>query len=538
MNKIKNQKSKIKNTNQKSKFFPALGGIPLMRGNFALPFCFLIFGFCISCGYAQNAQEAASFIDSTPIISMDFKDVNLKDILKAFSIQSGLNFIASKDIKDYIVTLYLDKVSVGEAMDKLFRANNLEYEFYEEDKIILVKEAVEIETLTKVFPLKYHSVPSSNIKNEVNSYLGGTGGKGGGETGGKGGGETGGKGGAGGDILTSIKGILSKNGKITEDTRTNSLIITDVPTRFPLIEQILAQLDVPVPQVMLEVEILDVSKNVVDNLGFSLGTNPFTMIIPGHAGRLTRFFIGDLDDKAAGIDSTGVEGSLIFGSTFAALLDFLRTQTDTKYLARPRILTLDNETAEIKIETEEVVGRKREESGETGNITYSYEAEREKTGISLRVTPQINLETGEITMFISPSVKDATDSTILDELGQAYKNIEERGTKSIVKVKDGETVVLGGLIRHEFNETITKLPILGDIPIIGSFFRHKNKTKDEERELLVFITPRIIRDTSDQLAKDSSGILSSREQDITSEEARLLNIEATLDHLNATRSRY
>jgi type II secretory pathway component GspD/PulD (secretin) len=284
-----------------------------------------------------------------------------------------------------------------------------------------------------------------------------------------------------------------------------------------MIEEVLAHLDVPVPQAMFEVEILDVSKGLVDNLGFDFGENPLTLILPGtlaHKG--ARFFMGDLNkrggNKWGGGDEKDLAGSIILGNTYAGLLDFLRTQSDTKILARPRILTLNNETAEIKIETDEVVGREREESSESGNLTY--EAERAKTGVSLRVTPQINLEMGEITMFILPAVKQAFDSTIKDEDGQAYKNIEERGTKSMVRVRDGDTVIIGGLIRKEFSQAISKLPILGDIPVLGALFRHKTKDKDLERELLIFITPHIVGEASSSLAKVSSAILSSREQDI------------------------
>jgi len=467
-------------------------------------FTFYLLPFTFYC-YAQNPQEVSAALSSGPLISMDFKDASLKDILKAFSIQSGINFIASQEIEDRTVTLYLDKVSVKEAMDKLFKANKLDYEFAEEAKIILVKKAEpEIETITKIFPLKYHTVPNAKIKKDVESNLG-----------------AGGAGGAG-DIVASIEKLLSQVGKITEDTRSNSLIITDVPSRFPLIEQVLPKLDVPQPQAMFEVEILDVSKNLVDNLGFNFGNNPLTLILPGEfAHKGARFFIGDLSKRGGNQwgkpNESSLAGSVILGNTYAGLLDLLRTDTDTRTLARPRILTLNNESAEIMIKTDEVVGRKREEETETHTVTY--EAERAETGVSLRVTPQINLETSEITMFIYPSVKDAANSGITDELGQAYKNIEERGTKSIVRVKDGDTVIIGGLIRKQFTQTISKVPVLGDIPILGTLFRHKSKDKDIDRELLVFITPHIIKEAARQLAKE----------EIPTKEARLSRIESTLN---------
>ncbi len=493
-------------------------------------YLFLLLGFCIissfSLAYAQKTPDFYEYIDSTLEISMDFKDASLKDILKAFSIQSGINFIVSEKIQDRKVTVYLDKVSVKEAMDKLFKANDLIYEFYEEPKIVLVKPKPKAVTITKVFPLNYARVSSSSLQEEMNKVMGST---------------TKSTTTASAGISSVITKLLSKEGKLIEDPRTNSLIISDIPERFPIIEKTIKDLDVPVPQVMLEVEMLDVSKNLVDKLGFnfsdsSFGESPLTFILPGefaHSG--TRFFLGNLDKRGLKIDGTNAQGSVILGNTYAGLLNFLRTQTDVNYLARPRILTLNNETAEIKIESNELIGLEPELGGDTGTTVTGYETEREKTGISLRVTPQVNIHTGEITMFICPRVAEATLSAVQPTTplqGQTpYQDIEERGTKSLVKVRDGDTVILGGLIHKEKHQVLRKVPLLGDIPILGLLFRHKDMDKNYERELLVFITPHIVNDGSKQTSKDM--VLSSTGQGTPSDEARLLRIDAALDSFNA-----
>ncbi|MBL7081987.1 MAG: secretin and TonB N-terminal domain-containing protein [Candidatus Omnitrophica bacterium] len=509
--------SKFKNTSQKSTPRKTL----FLYCKF-LSLTLIIFGFCISLISAQGVQEIYSHFDSTPAISMDFKDASLKDILKIFSIQSGVNFICSQDIEDRTVTLYLDNVSVKEALDKLFKANNLAYEFDEQAKIILVKKAgLELETITKVFPLKYASVSCSSIQTEKSDNLGGEDVEEGEET--------------EGGITLAIRALLSGSGKLTEEPRTNSLIITDLPNRFAIIEKTIKQLDIPVPQVMLEVEILDVKKSIVDKMGFTFGNsgafgeNPLTLILPGaFLHKEAKYFIGDLGKKGNQLDSTGAQGSVIFGNTFAGLLDFLRTRTDTRYLARPRILTLNNETAEIEITTDEVIGEKLEYDQE-GFVT-GRSAERYETGVTLRITPQINLETSEITMFLMPKVTEAATSNI-----SGYRDPEERGAKCLVRVRDAETVVVGGLIRYDKYEVINKIPILGDIPIIGGLFRHKDKQKDIERELLVFITPHILKgDISLSVAQESNVILSSREQDASSKKTRSLSIESTLDSFDAS----
>lgn len=414
-------------------------------------------------------------------VSMDFQDISLKDLLKIFSIQSGLNFIASEVVQNRQVTLYLDRVPVKEAMDRLFKANNLSYEYDQDSNIFIVKDwgSPEIETVTKVYFLKYASVTSSALENEVTANLRGA------SEEGEGVGKAG--------IIEAIKNSLSRNGNLVEDARTNSIIITDVPSRFSKIEEAIKRLDVPMPQLMIEVEMLDVSKNVVDAMGFSLGTNPFTLVVPGGFGG-TKFYMGAATDR-------GSEGKITFGRTYAEALDFLRTQTDTKYLARPRIRTLNNETAEIKITTSESIGITVISDEESGSESAT--PERVETGVTLRLTPQANIETGEVTMFIFPKVTEANTGNSFTAANQSYtyRDPEERSTKSLVKVKDGETVIVGGLIRNEFNQELKKVPILGDIPLIGALFRHKNKTKDRERELLIFITPHIIKEDSVELAK-------------------------------------
>jgi len=123
----------------------------------------------------------------------------------------------------------------------------------------------------------------------------------------------------------------------------------------------------------------------------------------------------------------------------------------------------------------------------------------------LRVTPQVNLETNEITMFLNPTVSEASTSLTTLTAGIynssasqsfTFRNPETRTTKATVRIKDGETIVLGGMIVNQSTTTVKKIPILGDIPIIGKVFKHTETTPGKDRELLVFITPRIIRDGS------------------------------------------
>jgi type II secretory pathway component GspD/PulD (secretin) len=224
--------------------------------------------------------------------------------------------------------------------------------------------------------------------------------------------------------------------------------------------------------------------------------------------------------------------------TYQVQLDYLRTQTDTKFLARPKLLTLNNETAEIAITKDEIVGREDtttfDQGAPTTTSTYKRSTDlaltKEGTGIFLRVTPQINLETNEITMVVNPKSSVSSISE-LSSASNPQSDVEVRSTKSIVKVKDGETIVLGGLIHHDKKVAISKLPILGDIPVIGMLFRHKDQTDGLEREMVVFITPRIIRDKPDlsKLAQVKNVQLPMREQGVASGASRDYIINSNLN---------
>jgi len=484
-----------------------------------------------------NAQAESVEADSIepgsaePTISMNFKDADLKDILKALSMQAGMNFIASEAVQDRKVTLYFDKVPLGQVIDKIFSANNLSYELDSKANIFVVKEwgKMETQTITKVFYLKNASVSTSSLKAALssNSSASGVSASGGkwikdGESG----------------ITSAIRKLLSKDGLIMEDFRTNSLIVTETPMKMQMISQVIASLDLPVLQVLLEVEMLDVSKEVVDKLGFEFGESPFTAILTG-ASVATGFPFGSW---AKTFNATAAaRGSLAVNteSTYQMKLEYLRTQTDTKFLARPKLLTLNNETAEISVTKDEIVGREDKVETTTSGTTTTYTFIRstdlaltkEGTGIFLRVTPQVNPDTGEITMVVNPKSSVTSPSTLSAGTSE-QADVEVRTTRSIVKIKDGDTVVLGGLIHHDKGITIKKLPILGDLPFIGSFFRHKEQTSGLEREMIVFITPRIVKDKIDisRLSQVKNIQLPIREQGVPVNTGRDYIINANMNN--------
>jgi len=454
-------------------------------------------------------------------ISMDFKEADLNDVLKIFSQQSGLNFIAAQNIADKKITLFLDNVPVEEALERILNANELAYEIQPDSNIFIVKHAPPMgrELETRVYQLKFATVLSSKLNKTLKITDQ--------ESSGDSSSSEGDSIAFGANIpkdtglFAALKTVLTEAGSIVEDPRTNSIIITDIPSQFSLIERTLARLDVPIPQILIEVEMLDVAKEVADKMGVKYGESPLSF-----AGAQREHYL-PWDENELIRDGEATQGEYTTGTISAAgltaILQFLRTNTDTKSLARPRIFTLNNETAQIKITTDEAIGIANVTSSSDSNSIQSVEAERVETGISLTVTPQANLLTNDIIMAISPRVTQAKTGGTFQ--GTTFKDPEERGAKTMMSVHDGDTVILGGLLRTDLSDTRTRVPIIGDIPIIGLAFRHKNMT-NSDRELVIFLTPHIIQEQKNSRIALSNSRQLVREQDIPS--SRQKEIEKAL----------
>jgi type IV pilus assembly protein PilQ len=491
--------------------------------------------FAVLCSMPASAVLASSLTTGTSFIlpqyskqiSLDFKEADIKDVLKIFSQQIGSNFIVSDKVKDKKITVFLDKVPVEEALAKILSANGLVYRFDQGSNIFMVDLKDETEKMiTRVYPLKYASVPSAKIlstftiasDDEAGSSSGGSSSSSSSSSS-SGSGATGG-------ILDAMEPVLGKDGKIAVDERTNSLIITDAESNFLAIEQTIAKLDVPVPQVLIQVEMIDTSKSVLDEMGVKFGNTLYSA--SGLGGRNYFFPLNDGKMLAKqGTDAAYTSGTFS-GEDFSAILQFLTTKTDTKSLARPRILTMDNQTAQIKISSNEVVGVTRTSAGSDATAAVTETAERMETGVILTVTPQVNLLTGDIMMAVSPKVIEVKQSVLGD-----FMDPETRGAKVMMRVHDGETIVLGGLLRSSKETTVTKIPILGDLPFVGRAFRHKMQNQ-RSRELLIFITPHIISGDGGSLtAKGSLVDMSARE---SSDSGRVQEIRSELDRASAQKN--
>lgn len=444
----------------------------------------------------------------TSVISMELDGAKLADVLKLLSKKTGLNFVPAEGVKAQKVTLYLDNVPLDEALTTLFAANKLTYDFYPTSNIFVVKDkapdAPDVQLMTKVYYLKYARIKSSRLNEEIKN---------------KNDSSTSSSSGSGTNVLTNtntnstsqgtdsedsgglkkiIEKVLTKDGKVTEESRMNALIVTDRPYQFATIDSVISQLDRATPKVLIEVEILDVDKNLSDKLGFTYGNgNGFAASYTPGTFKSRFPFAKHLDsldsdtDRAIKPALTAGTFKLGDGTNPIVAMQFLKSNTKTKIVARPKILTLSNETAELKIVTNAVTGLTSTATS-TGTTTGVL---REEVGTVLRVTPQINPDTQEITLYVEASVRDLVDSGLAQTglSGGNLKNPSGRQTKSVLRLQNGETLLIGGLISKSETKSKDKIPVLGDIPFVGAAFRNKDNST-EDREMLVFITPRIVDD--------------------------------------------
>jgi len=497
-------------------------------------------------GQAQVADRLAEQPPGAAItvtagrISMTLQDAELKEVLKVFSQQSQMNIIASKDVEDQPITLYLDQVEPLDALAQIMRANGLHYEKIEGSDIYLVKSAAPeaIETQTRVYRLRFATI-STSVLGEASAKLvrglspyeavlargmgtaSSSGGGGQPQSGAFSAGVSGGSGPRGIDVV--ITKLLTEHGNLITDERLNALVVTDIPSNFPRIEQAIAQLDVPTPQVLIEVEVIETTINTSRDLGIEYGTgNEGTLFSFTPATKATLFPFQYKHAKYLAAAGPGLAAlGLLDASQFTAVLKAIEKDTDTRILARPKVLTMDNESAVIRLAEDTAIGITATTDANTLQTTT--EIERAQTGIILSVTPQINAD-GSITMLVEPTVNKPVTSTLTSQ-DQAVLNPKERSTRALVRVKDGMTLVVGGLIDRKEEEVIRKVPFLGDIPLVGKLFR-KQDLDHSATELLVFITPHIMRDDG-QVVKARELIAGQREQEPSS--TRPLIVEEALD---------
>ena len=311
--------------------------------------------------------------------------------------------------------------------------------------------------------------------------------------------------------------IVSQNVKISADKATNSLIIQSSKDDYETLKTVIQKLDVPRPMVYIECLIMEVSKDKSFNLGaewvaggkgglkgksgvygggFSGGAlggdRGYTYTVPSQTGALTLppgFSLGVFGESIT-------VGGVAF-PTISAVIQAYKKDSNANILSTPQILTTDNETAKIQV-GENIPYLTKASSGDTNYSNYEYK----DVGIDLEITPQIN-KNKTIRLEISEEITKLKGTT-----DQFQPTTLKRAIKTTVIVKDGHTVVLGGLIDQSLSSTNYQVPCLGSIPVLGWLFRSMG-TGDQKTNLFIFLTPKVLEG-----ADEASKFYEKKQQEI------------------------
>jgi len=444
------------------------------------------------------SQLAFAAIESRGLISVDFQGTTLQTVLNVLAMKTGRKFVTDSNLLNKRIVLSLKDVTPDEALNALLDTYDLYYVKQGDTNIYVIKSKNDISpiTVSKVIFCNYAKADN---------------------------------------LCRVLEARLTKGGKIVADERTNALVITDLADSIDKMEVLIRTLDVPTPQVQIESRIVDVTLSDQIQIGTQIN-NIFRMkelsidniLIPTTVGGVSyeggyqssesigtgQYAIKDVSKYvyasplgvADGIttplvprlnytqgltseegiaDTTGrISFATVLGSDLNVLGSFYAgaQNQNAKIITNPKLIVLNNSEATIDI-VEQIPYTTDRTVSDNGTVTQSIDFK--EVGLKLKVKPQINRD-GTIVIDVEPEQSFRT--------GEVLSNtpiISTSKSKTTLILRSGETAVIGGLIREAENETVVKVPLLGDIPLLGYLFKSSTKQK-ERHELTIFISAKIV----------------------------------------------
>ncbi|OIO37940.1 MAG: hypothetical protein AUJ72_03485 [Candidatus Omnitrophica bacterium CG1_02_46_14] len=441
---------------------------------------------------ASKEEPPATPASSQGNVTIDFKDADIQNVLRILSYKAGVNIVAGKDVTG-IVTIRLVDVPWEKALDVVLKTYGYAYDRDGDIiRVTTVENLKKEELSTEVFVLNYSQAS---------------------------------------EVEKSLKDVLSERGKVRSDTRSNMIIVTDMPTTLQRVKKVVERLDKITPQVVIEAKVIETTLGDSEQLGIKWNTQasisgsarPTTLPFPARQQSEWSRFMPEgrapvtsvQTDTSGNVISTsttsdfpvGAPGSVPnfpvvdkaefkFGTVdftqFQAMLQMIKNRTDSKILSEPHITTLNNQEAKVLV-GEIIAIPTFERNQQTGHMEITGYKDKE-LGIRLSVTPQINSE-NEIVVSVVPEITSLLgyDTLAADIKAPHYAT---RSANTRVRIKNGQTIAIGGLIRENTIDSKNKVPILGDLPLLGKIFSHTDKTV-QKTDLLFFVTVNIVSDKTD-----------------------------------------
>lgn len=377
-------------------------------------------------------------------VTLQFRDANLKMVFEALSKASGINVLLDKDIKnDVKATVFVKDVSVENAIDLILFQNQLEKKVLGENTVFVYPN-----TPAKVKDYQDLKIRRFHLTNADPKQ-----------------------------VQALLKTMLKAKDTFVDEA-SNSVVMRDTPDAIKLAEKLVAGQDVPEPEVMMEVEVLEVSSSKLMQLGIQL---PDTLTLGVPAGTLAALLRANRNSITATAASTTLNAHLDDGETnvLASPRIRARNREKAKILIGDRVPVITNSVTPVATGTPVV----------TGNVQYL------DVGLKLDVEPDVHLDGDvaiKVSLEVSTIIKEITNVAAGQTGGTLAYQIGTRNASTVLRLKDGETQVLAGLINNEDRQTANKFPGLGQIPVLGRLFStHKDDSK--KTEIVLAITPHIIR---------------------------------------------
>ncbi|HHH46438.1 MAG TPA: type IV pilus secretin PilQ [Thiotrichales bacterium] len=448
----------------------------------------------------QEARRRAKVGYTGERLSLNFQDIEVRSVLQLIADFTGLNIVVSDSVTGNI-TLRLQNVPWDQALDIILKTKGLDKR--RNGDVILVapseelaaREKLELESrkqIEELAPLfsEYIQINYAKAEDVAKLIMGyGTIGR---------------LAATGGGSSNRTVSLLSKRGSVSVDKRTNTLLVRDTADNLEEIRRLVAKIDIPVRQVLIESRIVIASDNFARDLGtrFGIGkietSNTTTSIIggglPGDLAQSGVYgnFITNPADSDPPIEALTTDlrvsnpmGAVNFligrlGREFLRLeLSAMQAEGKGEVISSPRLITSNQQPAEIR----QGVEIPYLEASSSGAATVSFK----EAVLALRVTPQI-----------TPDDRIILDLQVhKDSVGEVFEGVPSVNTRAVetrVLVDNGETVVLGGIYERTHSNEVDKIPLLGDLPGVGALFRQTRKV-DDKSELLIFVTPKIIKES-------------------------------------------
>ncbi len=402
---------------------------------------------CIIIIYISSAGYFAYAYDTQQLISLNFQNIKIRSVLQILAKITHSNIVASDNVRGNI-TVHFNNIPWQKALDIILKTHGLDK--IKINNILLIVPHNEQRIISEFEKLSTILVPI----NYANAK----------------------------DIVALIKNnhvFLSKYGVVNYDKRLNAILVYDTYKAVTRIKKLIKQLDTPTKQVQIEARIVNMTKEAITELGIKFGMKKFNNIdsVLKSPNNLQHLNI----DFGSVLTHAAVPGIAIAKMQHGILLDLelsaLENENKVKIVANPKLMTTNKHTAIIE-SGEEIPYQEVNANGAT-SVAFK------KAVLSLKVTPQI---TPDNKLLMHLEINQDTPS------GRIINGVPAIITKSIqtnVLIDNLQTLVLGGIYRHDYSSNIVKLPLLGNLPLIGLLFRQQqHRIKNEE--LLIFITPRII----------------------------------------------